>query len=133
MRTILLRTTAFLLLSVLGLSACKKQVVNQAFSATYTINISNWGTTDGKSYSTSLQMKELNNTVVQSGGVLVYLSFDNGTTFEAIPEVYQGISYGTYHQNNTVFIDYYNTNGTAASLPGGVVLAKIVLLNAKPL
>jgi hypothetical protein len=85
-----------LFLSLLSFSfvACTKTVtqvqeVNQAFSATYTLATANWSTTDnGLSYSATLQVPALDDIILQSGGVVVYLSFDNGPNYEAIAEVF---------------------------------------------
>ncbi|HEV3251435.1 MAG TPA: hypothetical protein VGZ71_10815 [Puia sp.] len=110
------------------------QEVNQAFSATYTLAPANWSTTDnGLSYSATLQVPALDDIILQSGGVIVYLSFDNGTNFEAIPEVFGGIAYGSVHSKGQVLVDLHATNGGTISAPGGQILAKVVLLDAKPL
>ena len=130
-----------LLLSLFSFSLvdCTKTVtqvqeVNQAFSATYTIAPSVWTTTDnGLSFSATLQVPALDDIIVQSGGVEVYLSFDNGTNFEAIPEVFGGIAYGSVHSRGQVVVDLHAENGGTITAPSGQILAKVVLLDAKPL
>jgi hypothetical protein len=137
---VLTRTTtaAALILSVLVLGSCKKevtQVVDQAFSATYSVNTSDWATSDGgKTYTVNLNVPEVDNTVVTTGGVIVYLSFDNGATFEALPEVFENVAYGTYHQNGTVSVDLTAPNHTdVVTPPGSTVLIKVVILDATSL
>src|SRR4051812_23458813 len=99
MKIIRIPAIGCLLLSLLTLGACKKTVyntVNQVFSATYTINTSDWATTDGgHSYGVSLTVPEVDDVVVSNGGVVVYLSFDKGVTYEALPEVFTNVAYGT--------------------------------------
>ncbi|HEX9509877.1 MAG TPA: hypothetical protein VF939_05310 [Puia sp.] len=132
-------TTAIaLFLSVLTLGSCKKtvyQTVDQAFSATYSVSSSSWTTSDGgKTYTVKLNVPEVDNVVVGSGGVIVYASFDNGATFEALPEVYGGVAYGAYHQNGTVSVDLTDPAGVAAvTAPTGTVLIKVIILDATAL
>ncbi len=134
------RIALFLFLSTVALSfsACKKeyitQQVDQAFSRVYPINGSDWGSSDGGyTYSTTLSVPEIDNIVVGQGGVIVYLSFDNGATFEAVPEVYQNISYGAVHSGGSVTIDIYDVEGNQITPPSGQILAKVVIVDADPL
>ena len=119
----------------LAFASCTKQVISdQAYSAVYNIHSNAWVTTDGSlSYSTDITVPELNNAILNNGAVEVYLSFDNGTTYETIPEVFSGIAYGSVHQYQTVTIDLHAVNGGTISAPVGTIVAKIVLVNAAPL
>lgn len=131
------RIAVFLLLSTVLLGACKKeyitQEVDQAFSAVYTLNASNWGTTDnGLSYSTTLSVPEIDDVIVSQGGVIVYLSFDNGANYEAVPEVFDNIAYGAVHSKGSVTLDIYDIGGGQITPPGSI-LAKVVILDAKAL
>jgi hypothetical protein len=140
MKMLRITTTSFLLLSLLTMGACKKTVyntVNQVLSATYSIKSTDWSTTDNShSYVVNLTVPEVDDKVVADGGVVVYLSFDNGTTFESLPEVFDGVAYGTYHQNGAVSIDLSSavdpTNNTV-SAPTTTLLAKVVILDGSPL
>jgi hypothetical protein len=134
------RAFGFVLLSAMCLtfSSCKKdvtQVVNQVFSATYSIQPNQWVAGTGNlSYYVNLSVPEIDNIIVQSGGVLVYLSFDNGSSFEAVPEDYGGIAYGAVHSVGSVTIDLNAIDGVSAvTPPTGTVLAKVVLLDGSPL
>ena len=110
------------------------QTVNQAFSATYTIAPTVWATSDnGVSYSATLQVAALDDIILRDGGVIVYLSFDNGINFEAIPEVFGGIAYGSVHSLGQVIIDLHATAGGTITAPSSQILAKVVLLDAKTL
>ncbi len=123
-----------LLLGSLSFSSCVKQSLNQASSAVYTVRSSDWVTTNGSvSYSVVLPVPELTNSILQNGAVDVYISFDNGVNYETVPEVYQGIAYGSVQQYQTVIVDLHALNGGTITAPGGTILAKVVLINAAPL
>jgi len=132
-----MKFVAALLCSVVLFSSCTKTVTNkvdQAFSAIYTLNSSGWGTADnGLSYSTSLKVPEIDNFLQTNGAVVVYLSFDNGANYEAIPEVFDGISYGSIHSVGQVVIDLHAVDGSTINPPGAAILAKVVVIDASPL
>lgn len=79
-RLFILSTLAFMIFA-----SCKKEVtqvqkVNQAFSAVYNIDPSDWTTTNnGVSYTAELNIPELDDAIYSNGAVLVYLSF-SGTS-----------------------------------------------------
>src|SRR5882672_4894442 len=106
-----MRNFAVLLLGILSITACKKtevQQVNQAFSAVYSLAASGWTTSDGSlSYSTTLDVPEIDDIIQQGGGVIVYISFDNGANYEALPEVFDQIAYGAVHTKGSVTIDLF--------------------------
>jgi len=137
---VLTRTTAAiaLFLSVVTLGSCKKevtQVVDQAFSATYSVDASKWTTSDGgKTYTVNLNVPEIDDVIVGDGAVLAYVSFDNGATFEALPEVFDGVAYGAYHQKGTLSVDLTDPAGVGTvTPPTGTVLIKVVIVDATPL
>lgn len=123
-------------------SSCKKEVtevreitqvqeVNQAFSAVYNIAPGNWITSDnGLSYSAELDIPELDNVIYQDGAVLVYLSFSGTSYYEALPQVFDGITYGAIHGNGYVSIDMSALSGNPVNPPGQTVSAKIILIDA---
>jgi len=132
---------AFLLLALplFIFSSCKKEVtevkqVDQAFSAVYTINPSDWKTTNnGTSYTADLEVPELDNIIYENGAVLVYLSFNGTDYYEALPQVFDGIAYGAIHSDGFVGIDISALSGNAVTPPGQAVSAKIVLIDATKL
>ena len=135
-----IRNTVLLFLGFagMGLGSCKKevtQVVNQGFSAIYNVHVSGWkGDGSGAYYNYELDVPELDDIILAHGGVTVYLSFDNGVTYEATPEVVGNVAYGSYHSLHTVGIDLSPADGTGTvSPPTKELLAKVVLLDAQPL
>jgi hypothetical protein len=134
-----MRKIAIILFSFASLTACKKEVteiqqVDQAFSAIYTLDPSGWSTNDGSiSYSTNLPIPELDQQIQDHGGVMVYLSFNNGGTYEALPEVFDGIAYGALHTTGNVSIDLFALDGGTITAPAAPILAKVVLIDATDL
>ena len=136
-------TTIFaLFVLILTMGACKKevtQVVDQGFSAVYTVHASDFKTLDGgKTYTVNLNVPEVDKQIVDNGGVMVYLSLDGGDSFEALPEFFQTVAYGTFHQIGSVSVDLSAANHTdvitAPSDPSvGYFLIKVVILDATPL
>ncbi|MBN9380637.1 MAG: hypothetical protein J0H74_07735 [Chitinophagaceae bacterium] len=145
--TVLTRTTTIvaLFVSVFGLGSCTKhvtQVVDQGFSALYTIKPTDWQLDNSglinaePTYVVSLNVPEIDDKVVQNGGVFAYLSFDKGdpVTYEQLPETYGGLSYATTHANGKLNILYWNPGSNQAPpLPLGNVHLKVVILDATPL
>jgi hypothetical protein len=130
--------------AILTFSGCTKNypTVNQVFSAVYTVQASQWakGTDpDGTVfYSTTLSVPELDQTIDLNGGVLTYLSFDDPTsanpTYEAMPEVFNGIAYGSIHTTGSVTIDLRGADGSSlTSAISAPTLIKVVLMDAAPL
>ncbi len=130
------------LLSALWLfifSSCKKEItqvqqVNQAYSAVYSIAPSDWTTNDGGlSYTAELSVPELDNSIYQGGGVLVYLSFAGTGYYEALPEVFDGFTYGAIHSNGYIGIDISALSGDVFNPPSQNISAKIILIDAQSL
>jgi hypothetical protein len=121
------------------ISACTKTVtqvqqVDQAFSTIYTLNPGGWGSNDGGfSYSTSLNVPELDQNMLDNGAIVVFLSFDNGANYEAIPEVFDGISYGALHALGLITLDLHAVDGSKLNSPGATILAKVVLIQGTKL
>ncbi|MCO5237460.1 MAG: hypothetical protein M9933_14440 [Chitinophagaceae bacterium] len=127
-------------LAIFMFSSCKKeeitqvQQVNQAFSAVYTIAPADWSSTDGGIiYSAELDVPELDNIIYQDGAVLTYLSFSGTSYYEALPQVFDGITYGAIHGNGFVSIDMSALSGNPIDPPGQAVSAKIILIDAQRL
>jgi hypothetical protein len=137
--------TLFVLATVgLTTSSCTKTVtnqVNQVYSITYTIKPGDWlnhsatGPTDFNYSYVNLNVPEVDNIVVANGGVVVYLSFDNGTTFNTIPFVFNGYTYTTDHSNGQVYIQFHDevSPSPLPPLPTSNVLAKVVILDGAAL
>ena len=126
-------------LAVLIFASCKKEItkveqVNQAFSAVYNISPGSWVTNDGGySYTAELDVPEIDNVLYQNGAVLVYLSFSGTSYYEALPEVFDGITYGAIHAPGYVGVDISALSGATINPPGQNVSAKVVLIDAATL
>lgn len=129
----------FAALPLLVFSSCTKettvvQEVDQAFSAVYNIAPQDWTTTNGGlSYSAELDVPELDQAIYQDGAVLVYLSFSGTSYYEALPQVFDGITYGAIHGNGYISIDISALSGNSIDPPGKQVSAKVILIDAKRL
>lgn len=125
--------------SLMIFTSCKKEVtevqqVNQAFSAVYNIKPTDWTTANnGLIYTASLPIPEIDNSIYTGGGVLVYISFDNTDYYEALPEVFDGITYGAIHSNGYVSIDISALSGNVIDPPSQNISAKVILIDAQTL
>lgn len=126
-------------LSFMIFSACKKEVtevqqVSQAFSAVYNLKPTDWTTdNNGLSYTASIPISELDNSIYTSGGVLVYLSFEGTNYYEALPEVFDGITYGAIHSTGYISIDISALSGNIINPPTQNISAKVILIKAEAL
>ncbi len=138
------RTTMIIALfvSVFAFGSCTKhvtQVVDQGFSAVYTIHSGDWKVDTGgggsplNQYAVNLNVPEIDDQIVSQGGVMVYLSFDGGNTYDALPETISGVQYNTLHSKSNLYIGFRTTDGSQPTLPSGDVLAKVVILDATAL
>lgn len=130
----------FLLIpTFLVFSSCKKEItkvqqVDQAYSTVYTVQPGDWVTNNnGLSYTAELNVPELDNIIYQNGAVLVYLSFSGTSYYEAIPEVFDGIAYGSIHSPGYVGIDISGLSGNLINPPSQTISAKVVLIDATAL
>jgi hypothetical protein len=136
--------SAFVILACSGCTKTTVNQVNQVYSAVYTVAANQWvqGTDPGPNgatyYYTTLSVPELTQDIDVNGGVLLYLSFDGASatdpTYEALPEVINGVAYGAVHTTGNVTIDLRAADGSNAPGPiTGPTLVKVVLLKASPL
>jgi hypothetical protein len=127
-------TTMTLLISACTKTVTQVEQVDQAFSTIYTLNPAGWGSSDGGfSYSTSMTVPELDQSMLENGAIVVFLSFDNGVNYEAIPEVFDGISYGALHSLNQITLDLHAVDGSKITAPAAAILAKVVLIQGTKL
>lgn len=124
---------------LLAATSCTKQYVtpgqtNQTYYAD--VAASTWTpTTDNsgsKSYSASIAIAGINGNFVQSGGIIVAISYDGGNTYEQLPETYAGIAYSyTYNANpGNVTLYAQSSDGTAAVQPTLPIKVKIILVSS---
>ena len=65
--------------------------------------------------------------------MLVYLSFSGTNYYEALPEVFDGITYGVIHSSGYVGVDISALSGDAINPPSQTISAKVVLIDASAL
>ena len=118
-------------------SCTKKYITPSNVTAIYTINgTTGWEvyTDDGgkKSWFSKLEnLPEQDQYAQETGGVLVYISYDEGATYEALPEVYNGISYSYTSEVGRIRIFAQNSNGSQlAAPPADNIKVKGVLVSA---
>lgn len=124
----------FLLIgSALFMASCTKQYNQVVPNKTYIsdqIASSSWATTDnGVNYSVDIDMSgELSGTDATYNGVLVYLTFDNGQSYEALPEVYNNVSYTYTYSAGVVTLYAQSSDGSQVIKVPDPLKAKIVLV-----
>jgi len=114
-------------------SSCTKQyneiVPNKTFISD-PISSSSWTTNDGgKNYQVDIDMSgQLGNGGTTYNGVLVYLTFDNGQSYEALPEVYNNVSFTYTYSAGVITLYAQSSDGTQVITPPQAFKAKIVLV-----
>jgi hypothetical protein len=93
--------------------------------------------TGSKAYQTTLgstdsPLPELDSYTQANGAVLVYISYDKGATYEAVPETYSGTAFSFIHSKNSISIYAQSADGGTAVLPTSDILVKIVLVDSNP-
>lgn len=128
----------FLLLctATLGLVSCKKDTIVQNVlprTILYDIPPSGWKTSDnGKTYFTTINVPENNDSFNQSGGVIVSLSFDSQRkVYDALPNVVGGFSYNFTSEPGYVVIFVEDIDGVVFTPPSGTIRSKIVLVDSE--
>ncbi len=121
----------FLGLSVIGVTACKKEYITNTIpnqTIFYTIAASTWKTTDGgKTYTADLTFKTSDIYQNQYDGILAFVSFGNNL-YEAVPQTFDGISYSYNVDNSLVRLRIQSSNGTGTITPPGSITAKLILI-----
>jgi hypothetical protein len=124
-------------LTVLALSSCTKQYVSPAttnqtvyknVAATdWTIYTDNTG---AQSYQAPISVGILSSDFSQVGGIIVAVSYDNGTTYEQLPEVYDNLSYTYTYNAGNVTLYAQSADGTTAIQPTLPIKVKIILVDS---
>jgi hypothetical protein len=120
---------------VLAASSCTKKYITPNPNETLfaTVNPTDWTlSTDGKSYSAVIDVKDLDPNFNHYGGVIVSISYPNANpndeVYEQLPEVYGGTSFSYTYNAGSVAIYAQSPDGTTAFKPTDVINAKIVLV-----
>lgn len=122
--------TLLLLPLLFSIASCTKTQNNVVPNQTIFANVSSskWATSDGgKTYSVLISVPQLDSYSNQHDGVLVYITFD-GSTYEQVAEVYNGIAYSYSHNVGNIELDIQASNGTSIITPPGSLGVKIVLI-----
>ena len=84
------------------------------------------------SYFVSINMPEIDQRVLETNGVLAYVSFD-GKTYEAVPDVFGGTTLQVTHSLGKIYVDLQNADGSAPTKAfDGQISIKIVLVESDP-
>lgn len=130
---------SFIFGSLLLSSSCTKQyvspvtVIDTAFNQTVYADIksSDWTTTDtGKNYTVTINTPEIDNYFNAHGGVVVYFTFDNGVSYEQIPETYNNVSFTYTYTAGGIELYAQSGNGATAITAPNALTAKIVLVSS---
>jgi hypothetical protein len=120
-----------------ALSSCTKQYLSPG--TTNQTVYANVATTDwspytdnngGKSYSAPINVNLISNNFAQIGGIIVAISYDNGSTYEQLPEVYDNISYSYTYNAGNVTLYAQSADGTTAEQPNLPIKVKIILVDS---
>jgi hypothetical protein len=125
------RSLIFICLCFIFLSsACKKEAIVPNRTINTTINSGSWiKLNSGRTYTTSIDMPEIDNYFNDRGGVLVYISFEKGS-YEQIPQVYNGVSYSYVTRAGQIVLEIQSSDGVGTVTPPGSLTAKIVLIES---
>lgn len=119
--------SAVMLLSV---SSCTKKYItpNPNYSVFATLAPSDWALySDGKSYSASINVQDINPDFANFGGVIVAISYSDGV-YEQIPEVYNGTSFSYTYNDGNVTLYAQSPDGVTPIQPTDNIKVKITLI-----
>jgi len=114
----------------LFMASCTKQyntVPNQ--TVYYDLTSSQWTTSDTtKDYTVGLNSDVIDNYFNNHGAVLIYLTFDNGVSYEQIPEVYNNVSFTYTYTAGGIELYAQKSDGTKLSAAPDALTAKVVFV-----
>lgn len=121
----------------IGMSSCTKQYLspgttNQTVYAD--VKPSDWtlytDNSGSQSYSVPITVSQLDNYAASSAGVIVAISYDGGSTYEQLPEVYANISYSFIYSAGNLSIYAQTADGSSAVQPTLPIKVKIILVDS---
>ena len=124
----------FLISGGLLMASCTKQYGTVQPNQTLLADLqpSNWTTTDGGlNYTTVIKAPQIDNYVNSKDGVLVAFTFDNGTTYEELPETYNNVSFTYTYTNGAITLYAQSANGAQVITAPVALTAKIVLVDSQ--
>ncbi len=119
---------------LLSVSSCTKQYITPNPNRTVYANIatSDWAAyTDAagvKSYQAPINVSDLDQASANFDGVIVSISYDGGSTYEQLPEVYGNLSYSYTYNAGNVTLYAQTPDGLTAVQPSDPIKVKIVLV-----
>ncbi len=125
------RSLIFICLTlVIFIAGCKKEMIVPNRTIITTLNSGNWVQNNGgRTYTAAINMPEIDNYFNDHGGILVYISFENGT-YEQVPQVYNGVSYSYLTRTGQIVLEIQSSDGLGTVTPPGTVKVKIVLIDS---
>ena len=123
----------FACLIVLGTSACRKVTENYYTTPNQTIFIDrtndSWSTADGGlTWQTTLPFFEDDIYLNDFDGLFVYFSYDGGTTYNSLPQVYNGLTYSFSATNSDIQIEVQDAIKAKVISNPGAMLIKVVMV-----
>jgi len=126
---------------LLAATSCTKQYVNPQGSGTTNQTVyANVVSTDwtpytdpgngSKSYAVPINVNLISNNFANIGGVIVAISYDGGSTYEQLPEVYAGVSYSFTYNAGNLTLYAQSSDGTTAVQPTLPIKVKIILVDS---
>ena len=130
-----MKTLLFLPLLLMGIlfTGCTKKYEYVTPNQTIIFDVAqgDWQKTSD-TYLVTLPIPEISGQVNQDFGIVVYISGDNGATYEAIPEVYAGYTYSYTYQQGSLSIERQIADGSGAGdAPDKPIRVKVVLVESQ--
>ena len=119
-----------------AVSSCTKQYVTPNPNQTLFANLAStdWvATTDAggvKSYSAQINVSQLDAGFAKFGGIIVAISYDGGTTYEQLPEVYGNLSYSFTYNTGNITLYAQTPDGITPVQPTDPIKVKIILVDS---
>lgn len=115
---------------LLVLSSCQKNNIVPNQTIVLDIASRNWFSLNGgRSYTTEINIPELDNYINERGGVLVYVSFGS-ETYEQIPQVYDGETYSFITQPGRLVLEVQRYDGVSEVQRPANMTVKIILIES---
>jgi len=122
---------------LLAASSCTKQYISPATtnqtvyadlaSTDWALSTDNNGV---KSYAAPINVDLISTNFSKVGGIIVAISYDGGSTYEQLPEVYANISYSYTYNAGNVTLYAQSADGSTAVQPTLPIKVKIILVDS---
>jgi len=127
-------TILMLCIVTLGLASCKKETLvgPQNILIVRDISPNQWSLiNNGETFTTSLSIGEIDQYHVDNEGTLVYISYNNGTSYTQMPFTYNvdAYSYEVYNGGISIDIESSDLQDRTPVRPTSNVRVKIVLVS----